>query len=153
MARRQDALQSLLEPVVTGLGYELWGLEYLAAGSNPTLRIYIDAPEGITLDDCERVSRHLGGLLEVEDALPGEHTLEVSSPGLDRRLFKADHYARYAGRQVKLTLGRPLPGRRGRKLNGTLAGLESDGVALQVDGEAVLVPLELIERARLVPEL
>jgi ribosome maturation factor RimP len=100
----QERVQALLEPLVEGLGYELVCLELHGSGAHALLRLYIDAPQGIGLDDCERVSREVSAALDVADPISGSYRLEVSSPGLDRPLAKPEHFRRFAGRQAKLQL-------------------------------------------------
>ncbi len=146
-----ERLQRLLEPVVKMLGYELVGIEYFPTGHHYILRVYIDKEAGVTLDDCEIVSHQVSALLDVEDPIRGQYTLEVSSPGLDRPLFTAEHFRRFSGKQVKLRLSTPLNGRRNYK--GRLQGLDDGKVMLEVDGARVDLPLEDIEKARLVPEI
>ncbi|RRQ20675.1 ribosome maturation factor RimP [Thiohalobacter thiocyanaticus] len=144
-------LRELLEPAVRALGYELVGIEYHPSGKHSVLRIYIDQEEGITLDDCTAVSHQVSGILDVEDPVPGQYTLEISSPGLDRPLFQAADYERFRGQQVKLRLRLPVNGRR--KFKGLLQGLRQDEVVIVDDeGNEVCLPLEQIEQARLVPE-
>ena len=87
----EEKLRALLEPVVTGFGLTLWGMEYIPHGGRATLRIYIDSPDGVGIDDCERVSHQVGSVLDVEDAIASDYTLEVSSPGLERRLYELGH--------------------------------------------------------------
>jgi len=157
-ASMDRALEALIEPVVTGLGYDLVGVEYRGGGRSALLRVYIDLPGGVTVEDCERVSHQVSGVLDVEDPIPGSYHLEVSSPGLDRPLFKARDYARFAGRRVQLRLARPLGGvmEGRRRLAGTLRGLEegSERVRLVLeDGRELSLELEEIESARLVPEV
>lgn len=142
-------LRGLLQPVVSGLGYELVGIERVALRSGSLLRIYADKEGGITVGDCARISEQVGGLLDVSGAIANRYTLEVSSPGLDRRLFVREHYEKFKGREVKMRLLRTLNGRR--KLVGTLVGIEGDDVAMLVEGELFRVPLDLVEVARLVP--
>ncbi|HFD92406.1 MAG TPA: ribosome maturation factor RimP [Gammaproteobacteria bacterium] len=150
MARRSDEqLTQLLQPAVEMLGYELLGIEYFSSGNRHTLRIYIDKEGGITVEDCERVSRQVSSLLDVEDPIKGHYTLEVSSPGLDRPLFTAAHFVRFSGSRVKLRTFAPLNGRR--NFQGILHGMQDGRVELEVDGEQVLLPLEDIEKARIVP--
>lgn len=144
-----NSLSRKLEAVVTGLGYEFVGIERLSLRSGTLLRVYADKASGITVDDCERISGQVSGLLDVEEAIQSRYTLEVSSPGLDRRLFMRDHYERFKGRVVKMCLIRTINGRR--NLVGELAGLEGDDVTVVVDGEVFRVPLRLVEVARLVP--
>jgi len=146
-----ERLQRLLEPVVKMLGYELVGIEYFPTGHHYILRVYIDKEAGVTLDDCEIVSHQVSALLDVEDPIRGQYTLEVSSPGLDRPLFTAEHFRRFSGKQVKLRLSTPLNGRR--NYTGRLQGLDDGKVMLEVDGARVDLPLEDIEKARLVPEI
>jgi ribosome maturation factor RimP len=150
---RQDPLKisELLEPAVRSLGYDLVGVEYRSGGrGDGLLRVYIDSEQGITVDDCQTVSYQVSGLLDVEDPIPGHYTLEVSSPGYDRLLFKPQDYERFAGSLVKVRLGFPLDGQR--RFKGRLLGLESGNVVIEQDGERVSLPLNQIEQARLVPE-
>ncbi|MGH8610721.1 MAG: ribosome maturation factor RimP [Gammaproteobacteria bacterium] len=142
-------LSRLLQPVITGLGYELVGIECISLRFGSLLRIYADKESGITVDDCARISQQVGGILDVSGAIADRYSLEVSSPGLDRRLFAREHYEKFRGRQVRMRLLRTVNGRR--KLVGTLAGLEGDDVAVLVEGELFRVPLALVEVARLVP--
>lgn len=143
-------VQAVVEPVVTSLGYELVGVEYLMQGKHGLLRVYIDTDDGIVLEDCQRVSHQLSGVLDVEDVIKGQYQLEVSSPGLDRPLFNAAHFERFAGHEVKLRLTAPLEGRR--KFRGVIEGVDDDRVVLVVDGEEVRLPLAGIDRANLVPQ-
>jgi len=143
-----DMISDLLRPTVEALGLELWGIEHLSRGRSSLLRIYIDNQEGITIDDCERVSRQVSGILDVEDPLSGEYTLEVSSPGLDRPLFNFEHYGRFIGEIVNLRLRAPIDGRR--KFKGVLEKAETDQITLTVDGELVHIPFLQIEKANIV---
>jgi len=151
---RQDPfnLRDLLEPAVTALGCELVGIEYRPSGAHSLLRVYIDRPDGITVDDCSAVSYQVSGLLDVEDPVPGHYTLEVSSPGLDRPLFQAHDFERYAGHEVKVRMRFPVAGQR--NFRGLLQGLQEQQVVIQErDGKQVSLPLEQIEQARLVPDI
>ena len=147
--RKERELEQLLAPTVQGLGCEMWGVEYFPAGRPPMLRVYIDAPEGVTVDDCERVSHQLSGVLDVEAPIRGDYTLEVSSPGLDRVLFKPEQYAAYVGEDVDVRLRFPFEGMR--KVVGRLAEASAGEVVVEADGAAVAVPVEQIRRTRLVP--
>jgi ribosome maturation factor RimP len=147
----EQTLSELLTPVVAGLGLEFVGLEYAPQGAYSLLRIYIDAPAGVTVEDCERVSHQVSGVLEVEDPIKSHYTLEVSSPGLDRPLFTPDHYARFAGERVKVRLRVPVEGRR--NLTGVLTQVTDTGVTVDVEGVLVSVTFDQIDRARLVPEV
>ncbi len=150
MATETSQLETLLAPVVEDLGYELLGVEYHPQGRRSVLRLYIDRPEGITIDDCEVVSREVSALLDVEDPIRGEYNLEVSSPGVDRPLFRAEHYLRFTGHRCKLRLVEPQEGRR--NFIGTILGVEDACVILEVDGEPISLPLDQVEKANLVPE-
>jgi len=146
--RARDGLVNLLEPVVRGMGYELVGVAF--DGHQRVLRVYIDRPEGITLDDCSAVSYQLSGLLDVEDPIPGRYQLEISSPGMDRPLFTIEHFERFKGEMVRLQLSRPLEGRRRYKAR--LQGVEGEEVLLTEDDHTFRIPFDLIEKARLSPE-
>ncbi len=151
MASREQKIEALLEPTVEALGFELWGLEYLSQGRYTTLRLYIDAEKGVTVDDCAEVSRHVSAVLDVEDPITGEYTLEVSSPGVDRLLFRLDQYPTYVGEWIELRLRVPFEGRR--KFKGTLKGLEGEDVVVQVDDQEFLLPHGSIDRAQVRPRL
>jgi ribosome maturation factor RimP len=151
MARVSPTVKALIEPVVTGLGYELVGVEYLAQGHHSLLRVYVDSDAGITVDDCADVSRQLSAMLDVEDPLPGTYSLEVSSPGVDRPLFEAADFERFSGQQARIRLLAPLDGQR--KFKGVLTGIQNNNVLLMEDGREVSVPLDRIAKANLVAEL
>lgn len=144
-------LKSLIEPVVTGMGFELWGLEYLTQGRFSVLKIFIDAEKGIEVDDCASVSRQVGALFDVEEPLKGQYTLEVSSPGMDRRLFTFEQFDLMKGSQVKLKLNKPFDGKK--RFTGLLVGTEDKDVVLRVGEEETLFPYEMIDRANVVPEI
>lgn len=148
MAKEQQ-LQAMLAPVVTALGYEFWGLEYLTHGRQAVLRVYIDSPNGIGVEDCATVSRQASAVLDVEDPIPVEYTLEVSSPGMDRPLFTLEQYAQSRGELVKLRLRAPFEGRR--NFSGQLVGVEGEDVVVVVDEHEYLLPIELIDKANIVP--
>ena len=149
MASKEEQLKALLAPVVESLGCEFWGLEYIVGGPRKTLRVYIDKADGVALEDCEAVSRQVSSVLDVEDPVSGEYTLEVSSPGMDRPLYTLAQYSRFAGETVSLRLCAPFEGRR--KFKGLLQGVEGDEVVLVVDDEELLLPIESIEKANIVP--
>lgn len=150
MSARLKTLQELIEPVVTALGLELWGVEFQSAGRNSTLRIYIDGPNGVSVDDCARVSHQVSGILDVEDPIQEQYMLEVSSPGMDRPLYTLEQFQAYAGHQVQLRLRVPFEGRR--KFKGLLNGVEGDEVLLVVDDEEYLLPIDYIDRANVIPQ-
>jgi len=150
---RIDRLTELVASAVEPLGYELLGIEYLAQGQHSLLRIYIDSPEGVTLDDCERASRQVSAVLDVDDPIRGHYTLEMSSPGLDRPLFTVEHFTQFIGHEVKLRLHTPLEGRR--KFKALIKNVEGDLIHLASSetDEDWQIPLDNIEKANLVPEL
>jgi ribosome maturation factor RimP len=151
MASMEDKLVQLLEPLVESLGYELVLLEYSPHHGSALVRLFIDATGGVTLGDCERVSREVEGLLDVEDPVPQNYRLEVSSPGLDRPLVKPAHFERFAGKLARVQLVAPRDGRR--KFQGVLRGMRDERVVLEMpDGGTVEFAPREIERARLVPE-
>lgn len=139
----------MIEPIAEAMGLELWGVEFMVHRKSSVLRIYIDRDNGVGLEDCEQLSRQLGAVLDVEDPIPGEYTLEVSSPGLDRPLYTLGQYRRFIGETIDLKLRFPYEARR--KYKGTLKAIEADDVILTVDDHEYLFPFEGIEKARLVP--
>lgn len=143
-------LIEMLQPLVEELGYEFVGLEYSANPKNAVLRIYIDAEDGIAVEDCERVSREVAALLDVEDPIRGRYNLEISSPGLDRPLFTPAHYEQFKGEQVQISLFAPEEGRR--KIKGVILGVEDGQVKIEADQESFAVRFDNIAKARLVPD-
>jgi ribosome maturation factor RimP len=145
----RDELANLLEPEVERLGYELVDLEVRLGGKGGLVRLYIDKPDGIDLDDCEKVSLAVSALLDVEDPVPANYNLEVSSPGLDRKLTKVAHFQRFTGEIVKVQMRFPIDGRR--RFRGTLVASDEEKIVVEVDGESYNLPLKTIDTARLVP--
>ena len=148
MTRKEQELEALLAPTVEGLGCQVWGIEYNPRGRNSTLKLYIDREDGVTIDDCERVSRQVSALLDVEDPIVHAYRLEVSSPGVDRALFHREQYLANVGEQIDVHLAFPLAGRR--HFEGRLAGVEGEDVVVEVGDEPVALPLGQIQRSRLV---
>ncbi|MBS0393508.1 MAG: ribosome maturation factor RimP [Proteobacteria bacterium] len=150
----RDALRRLLEPEVSALGFELVELEFHPHRGGGLLRLYIDCAEGVAegvrVEDCEAVSRRVSAALDAADPIPGEYTLEVSSPGLDRPLTAPAHFRRFAGSRVRVESLLPRAGRR--RWTGRLAAVGETGVTLEVDGQAVELGFAEIKTARLVPE-
>jgi len=144
-------LGKLFEPVVSGLGYEFVGVEYIPQGDHSILRVYIDAEDGINVDDCVAVSHQISGVLDVEDPVDVQYVLEVSSPGLDRLLFKLADYTKFENRIVDVKLAIPLNGRR--KFKGVINSSDEENIIINVDGEDFELPYIQIEKARLVPDL
>lgn len=142
-------LRKLLEPGVSAMGFELVDVEMAGSHHSPTLRVYIDSPRGVNVDDCAKVSRQLSALLDVEDPLPGQYTLEVSSPGLDRPLVKPEDFRRFVGETVKVKMQQPVLGRR--NFSGRLVEVAADHVVVEVDKEIFSLAFDDMERARLVP--
>ena len=142
---------ALLEPAVEQMGYELTDLEVRLGARDGVLRLFIDKTDGVGLDDCEAVSRQVSTVLDVEDPMPGHYTLEVSSPGLDRRLSKAEHFQRFQGEDVRIKLRVPNEGRRNYR--GTIGAVSDDAVEVQVDGQWHRLALDSIAMARLVPQV
>jgi ribosome maturation factor RimP len=149
VSSKLEQLQALIAPVVEALGYECWGVEFLSQGRHSLLRIYIDHVDGVQIDDCEKVSRQVSGVLDVEDPIPAEYTLEVSSPGMDRPLFTPRQFAAHAGEQVRIRLRSPFEGRR--NFQGLLRDVEGEDVVVLVDDHEFLLPIELIDKANIIP--
>lgn len=147
---KEEQIEKLIAPAVAALGFELWGVEYQTQGRQSLLRVYIESSEGIDVDDCAAVSHQVSGLLDVEDPISGEYLLEVSSPGMDRPLYTLDHFSRYSGEMVKLRLRSPFDGRR--NFTGLLKGVEGDEVVIEADAEEYVLPIELIDKANVVPQ-
>lgn len=145
----RDRLQTLLEPVIESLGYELVLLEFNSSTRHGMLRLFIDRAEGITLDDCERVSHEVSGVLDVEDPISSAYRLEVSSPGMDRPLTKPAHFLRFTGEQAKFDLLVPRNGRR--RWAGWIRGVAGDVVQVETEVGMMEIPLVDVDRARLVP--
>lgn len=153
---KADEIAALLSPTVESLGLELLGIEYLPAPGGATVRLYIDVPLAeaearyVGIEDCEAVSREVSAQLDVEDPISANYTLEVSSPGLDRPLFGAAQFARFAGQSAKVTLKLPQDGRR--RLQGEILRVDGSTIAFAVDGATLEVDVANIEKAKLVPD-
>lgn len=145
----RNEIAELLEPTIARLGYELADLEVKVGGKNGILRLFIDSPDGIGLGDCEKVSLAVSTLLDVEDPLPGHYALEVSSPGLDRKLTKVEHFQRFTGETVKVEMRFPIEGRR--RFRGTLVSSDDENIVVEMDGESHTLAVATIDTARLVP--
>ncbi|KGP64354.1 ribosome maturation protein RimP [Legionella norrlandica] len=143
----KDELVQLLEPIINSMGYELWGCEYLSQGKHSLLRIYIDKPDGIGIDDCQEVSKHVSSLLDVEDPIPGHYSLEISSPGIPRPLFSIWQYQRYIGHEIQVKTFKPVSGKR--KLSGTIVSASENAVVLDINNEHQEILLSNIVKANL----
>jgi len=146
----KEALLALLNGPIEGLGYELVDLDY-SIGGKGVLRVYIDLPGGINVTDCARVSRALSAFLDVEDPIPGSYNLEVSSPGVNRRLRTAEHFRRFKGHEVKVELKVPRDGRR--RLRGELTEAAAGEITVDVEGSPWQVSMDDIEMAKLVVDI
>jgi|SaaInl5LU_22_DNA_1037371.scaffolds.fasta_scaffold15869_3 ribosome maturation factor RimP len=151
MSGKESRLTELLAPTIGSLGFELWGLELISPNRKATLRLYIEGEDGVTVGDCATVSRHVSSVLDVEDPIQGEYTLEVSSPGVDRLLFKPEQYGLYVGEPIEIKLRLPFEGRR--KFRGWLLGIEGDDVVVRVDDHEYLLPMQHIDKAKVEPRL
>jgi ribosome maturation factor RimP len=143
-------LWELFEPVVNGMGFELIEIEHFPNPKHGVLRLYIDKPEGVVIEDCSEVSRQISALIDVEEPVSGQFNLEVSSPGLDRPLRRLKDFQRFVGSQVKLKTMRPLDGQRNFK--GRLLQADEDVLVIETDAEELSLPMNAIEKARIVPE-
>ena len=150
MREREERLRELIEPTVVSLGFDLVGVTWRGGRSRGLVRIYIDRVEGVTVNDCAEVSHRVNGVLDVEDPIPGEYDLEVSSPGVDRLLFVERDFIRFAGADLKVTLHRPIAGQR--RFTGTLRGYEDGVVLVDEHGIEHRFAIPEIESARLIPQ-
>jgi ribosome maturation factor RimP len=149
VSKKIETMMAMLSPAVNAVGFELWGLEFFQQGRHSVLRIFIEGPDGVSVENCAAVSHQVSGVLDVEDPIAGEYTLEVSSPGWDRPLFTLDQYKRLAGTEIAVRLASPLNGRR--KYKGVILQVTEDAVELQVDGEIVRIAFAAIDKANVVP--
>lgn len=148
MKQAPAALMKLIEPVVTGLGYEFVGMELVGQGRQSVLRVFIDKEQGILVEDCSRVSHQISGVLDVEDPIRGRFTLEVSSPGIDRPLFTLAHFERFVGSTIKLELNQAtVEGQK--KFRGEILKVNGEVIHLHVEDEEFEIPFGLIQKARL----
>ena len=150
MNRTEQKVEALLRMTVEGMGCEIWGVEFLSQGRHSKLRLYIDKADGVSIGDCEKVSRQVSDVLDVENMFTKGYTLEVSSPGMDRILFNVEQYESNVGETVDVRLNFPLEGKK--RVVGLLAGVENAEAIVQADGEEYVLPLENVQRARIVPQ-
>ncbi len=149
MNRKENDIAALLAPVVAMEGCEIWGVEYRAQGKYSKLALYIDHEGGVSVEHCERVSRRVSDVLDVEEVLSSAYTLEVSSPGMDRILFKPEQFQSCRGEEIDIRLNYPVDG--SKRVRGVLVGLENDEVVVRAGEDEFLLPLENVQRARVVP--
>ncbi|EHS1185606.1 ribosome maturation factor RimP [Vibrio vulnificus] len=150
MTGLERQLTEMLESAVVASGYELVGLEFIRAGEHSTLRIYIDHENGITVEDCAEVSHQVSAVLDVEDPISVAYSLEVSSPGLDRPLFKTAHYEQFIGQEVNVVLKMAVANRR--KWKGEIHSVDGEAITLTVDGQQEEFALSNISKANLIPK-
>ncbi|WP_077338766.1 ribosome maturation factor RimP [Pseudocolwellia agarivorans] len=150
MAKFDQKLTEMLRPAVEGVGKELLGIEFISAGNNSVLRLFIDHENGINVDDCAEVSRQVSAILDVEDPISSEYNLEVSSPGLDKPLFDLEQFQAVIGETITVKLSMPLNGRR--KFKGKLEAIDNDILIVVVDGQDYELVFSNIDKANLVPK-
>lgn len=129
----QDELVELLAPVITDMGYELWGCEYLPQGKHSLLRIYIDKSDGIQIDDCQEVSKQVSAVLDVEDPITGNYSLEISSPGIPRPLFYSWQFQRYIGQEAQIKTYKPIKNKR--RFTGIIVSANESTLVLNINDE------------------
>ncbi len=151
VSKKVETMMAMLSPAVAAVGFELWGIEFFQQGRHSVLRLFIDGPDGVGVDDCATVSHQVSGVLDVEDPIAGEYTLEVSSPGWDRPLFTLPQYTRFIGSEVSVRLASPLNGRR--RYKGIVQQTTDDAVELLVEGAAVLIPFAAIDKGNVEPNI
>ncbi|KGJ89989.1 ribosome maturation factor RimP [Colwellia psychrerythraea] len=148
MAKFEQKLTDLLRPAVEETGKTLRGIEYISAGNNSVLRLFIDHEDGINVDDCAEVSRQVGAILDVEDPISSEYNLEVSSPGVDCPLFELAHFQEVIGETINVKLSMPLNGRR--KFKGPLVAIENNNLIVEVDSIDYELAIGNVDKANLV---
>jgi ribosome maturation factor RimP len=149
LSQLERKLTDMLTPPVEALGFELVGVEFVRAGKHSILRVYIDHEDGIDVDDCADASHQMSAVLDIEDPITTEYNLEVSSPGMDRPLFKSAHYELVVGETITVKLSIPQDGRRNFK--GQLLKVENDNILIKVDNDEFSLAIANIEKGNLVP--
>ena len=138
----------IVEPVIVGMGYEFWGLECQISANTAQVRIFIDKGEGINLDDCSRVSQQLSAVLDVEDPVEVPYTLEISSPGINRKLFTSEQIQRSIGSRIKVKTTWPIEDRR--NIRGVLQQADDENMTVITDeAQSFVIPIDAIKNARL----
>jgi ribosome maturation factor RimP len=148
--RNSSAIKAMILPTVEALGYELWGCVYTTQGQRSVLRVYIDSEQGIKLVDCERVSRQISALFDVENPILTRYNLEVSSPGLNRPLFTTEQFQRFVGYKVSVQTHTAMGNQR--KFKGLLKSTTEQGIVLNLEGEDLTLTWNNIMRANVLPE-
>jgi ribosome maturation factor RimP len=145
---RKDDIEQIIEPAVAALGFELLGIDFITQGRHSLIRLYIDSDNGVDVENCADVSRQVSAVLDVEDPINGEYTLEVSSPGIERPLFKPEHFTRVIDQIIAVRLSIPLNGRR--KFKGELTEVREDGITIVFDDSEIRIGFNEIDKANLV---
>ncbi len=146
----EKKLTDMFSPVIESMGFELVAVEVSGDGGRAVMRVFIDSPDGITVDNCADISYQVSGILDVEDPLRGKYTLEVSSPGLDRPLVTLEHFNQFMGERMKIRCLEPVLGRK--RFTGRLESIENETLIIAVDNEVYEIPLEIVEKANLALE-
>jgi len=147
-----EQLQRIITPAVEAMGFELYGCEFHTHANRNVLIVFVDGPKGVTLDDCTRISRQIGAVLDVEDPIGSRYELEVSSPGIDRPLFSVLHFQRVVGQKIKIRLRRPQNNQR--NFVGILKAMVDNQVTLLLeDGKELGALFAEIEKAKLISDL
>ncbi|MDG1953244.1 MAG: ribosome maturation factor RimP [Gammaproteobacteria bacterium] len=141
-------IDDLVSPIVLALDLELWGCELVRQGKYSLIRVYIDRESGVDISDCEKVSRQVSAVFDVEEPITEEYTLEVSSPGLERPLFRLEQFRKYVGSIIQLRMKKPQDGRK--KFKGDLVRVDDDSIVLSVDGGEVEFQYTNIDKANLI---
>lgn len=148
MKNTSAVIDELVGPIVVALELELWGCELVRQGKYSLIRIYIDRESGVDISDCEKVSRQVSAVLDVEEPVTEEYTLEVSSPGLERPLFRLEHFRKYVGSVIQLRVKKPQDGRK--KFKGDLVRVNDNRIVLSIDGDEVDFQHTDIDKANLI---
>ncbi len=142
-------LNQIIQPAVAASGYEFVGVEYKSAGKHSILCVYIDHKKGINVDDCAKSSHQISAILDVEDPIAGEYTLQVSSPGVERPLFTSDQFQQFIGQMVQIKLHSSVSGRR--NIKGEIKAVEGNDIHIESDGELIIFDIGQLHRANIIP--
>ena len=145
-----NRLRELIQPIAEAFQKTLWGIEVLSSGKSSIVRVYIDSSKGVNVEECADISRQISSMLDVESFLPERYVLEVSSPGLNRKLFEISQYSAYIGEKVRISLKAPFEERK--NYSGILTKIEEYDVVIESGDEEFTFPFEVIEKGHLVYE-
>ena len=143
----KEYIETLLKKDIKTLGFDIWGIELLGSTLNPTLRIFIDKENGVTVEDCEKVSKHISKVIEADDTYSINSTLEVSSPGIERKFFNKDQYINFLGYTIKIRYRDTE--QQFKSLKGVLISISEDGLVIKVKDEEYFIKFQEIEKANL----